>query len=207
MIKRVLLLLALLLGAVGCTDTPDSLAREYRNTTNEGLDAMMMVTSDRQAYRMNVRVFSTLRDRYDALDKKLELVRSNRTKKEFITEIFASDGVNLYFSELEVNKQRYTLEITRLRHLYGQYMDRERKRLEDLGEDPEKANENDACPNLAKIMGKGGLDSLRNQLTQPKLLQMVTQFGSWKVEEFTALHKKMMDRRGSLNAVDVELVW
>ena len=49
--KRCLLVLCLVAGLSGCTDTIDSVTREYRNANNEAIDAMMMVTSEARAGR------------------------------------------------------------------------------------------------------------------------------------------------------------
>ena len=62
--KRCLLVMCLLAGLSGCTDTIDTVTREYRNTNNEGVDAMMMVNSDAQAGIMIARIFKPSTDRY-----------------------------------------------------------------------------------------------------------------------------------------------
>ena len=72
--------LILLLALTGCIDTIDSVTREYRNTTNEAIDALMMTTSDAQAKVVVLRVFKTLDDRYKLSDHRLKTVKMNRTE-------------------------------------------------------------------------------------------------------------------------------
>ena len=111
------LLLILLLGIVGCTDTADTVMLEYRNLDNEALDAMMMVTDGNQATRMDLRIFKDLRNRYDRIDKKLNIMMINRTSKELVQEVYESTGIIMYVHESNLNRDRYKLEADRIRNL------------------------------------------------------------------------------------------
>ena len=112
--KTRLILVVILLGMLaGCTDTADSISREYRNQINEGLDAMMLVTNEATAKRMNVRVFKPMGERFTDIDRRLGIVRANRAKKEFVTEFFESDSVHMYIGEIYLNRKRFELELLR----------------------------------------------------------------------------------------------
>jgi hypothetical protein len=179
MMKYKLPLLALVFVSAGCTDDVDSVAREYRATTNEAIDALMMVTSEQAAERMTVRVLKPMAARYTAIDKKLGLVKYNRTKAEFVKEVLESDGVHIYLTDLEVNKERLALEMKRLKHLY--------KAEIDAGE---------ACPKLDELVNKEGiLDPLKKNLNEPELARMMKAFPNSKVASYDELLAKHMERR------------
>lgn len=195
-------------GAVGCTDNVDSVTREYRATTNECIDALSMITTEAHAGRMIGRVLKPARDRFKAIDDKLVIVQSNREKPEMVKEMLESDGLHLYLTDLAVNRQRYGLEITRLRNLYKQYMDRERELLVAEGVADPKFNGRDVCPNLHEILYEPLLESLRRQLTQPDLLGLMKQFPAWKVKDYDALYEKHTKRREAfLPKKEIRLVW
>src|SRR5207253_7776082 len=92
MMRFRLLLLGLVFGAVGCTDSIDTVTREYRALNNEAIDALTMITTEAKAQEMTIRVFKPMRDKYMAIDKKLTIVKSNRDKPEFAKEVLESDG-------------------------------------------------------------------------------------------------------------------
>ncbi len=188
--KPKLLLVVLIFSTVGCTDTIDTVTREYRNTNNEVIDALMMVTDEATASRIKIRVVDPSLFRYQGIDARLNIVRSNRTKKEFVKETFESDGFQLYLTDLEVNRQRLGLEIARLRNVADGYAKEKRKELDDQGLFDQPVNIAQICPDLFKLVYvEGTLKPVAEQLTQPKLLEMVAQFGDWKVEDFG----KMLD--------------
>jgi hypothetical protein len=191
--KPKLLLVILIFTMVGCTDTIDSVCREYRNTNNEIIDALMMVTDEDSADRMKKRVIDPAVFRYRDIDARLTIVRSNRTKKEFVKETLESDGFQLYLTDLEVNRQRLSLEICRLRNLAEGYEKEERKKLND----PEQpVNLASVCPTLHKfVYMEGTLQPVMEQLKQPKLLDMVAQFGDWKVEGLGEMLKAFNAKR------------
>src|SRR6185295_1072249 len=81
--KRQLLLIVLLIGVAGCDDTVDSIAREYRRPNNELIDALSQVTSEASAKDYRDRVLEPRVGRYQSIDGRLNVVRANRTKKEF----------------------------------------------------------------------------------------------------------------------------
>jgi hypothetical protein len=179
MMKYKLPLLALVLVSTGCTDDFDSVAREYRATTNEAIDALMMVTSEKAAERMTVRVLKPMAARYTAIDKKLDLVRKNRTKAEIVKEVFESDGVHIYLTDLQVNQERLDLEMKRLKHLY--------KAEIDAGE---------TCPKLDELVKEGVLEPLKKHLKESDLVRMMTkEFPNWKVPSHNDLLTKHLERR------------
>ena len=180
MMKYKFPLLTLTFLAAGCTDDVDSVAREYRATTNEAIDALMMVTSEASAHRMTERVLKPMQKRYEAIDKKLGLVKYNRTKAEFAKEVLESDGVHIYLTDLMVNHGRLALEMKRLKHLY--------KTEIDAGE---------VCPKLEELVKDKApiLEPLKKNLEEPELLRMMKEFQNWKVSSYDELLKKHMERR------------
>jgi len=180
MMKYKLPLLALIFLAAGCTDDVDSVTREYRATTNEAIDALMMVTSEASAHRMTERVLKPMQKRYEAIDKKLGLVKYNRTKAEFAKEVLESDGVHIYLTDLMVNHGRLALEMKRLKHLY--------KTEIDAGE---------VCPKLEELVKDKApiLEPLRKNLEEPELARMMKEFPNQKVSSYDELLKKHMERR------------
>jgi hypothetical protein len=192
MIRVQVLFVSLTLVVAGCVDNIDSVSREYRNANNEAMDAMMMVTSERRAEEMTRRIFKPIKDRYAALDKKVEIILGNRTKKEFAKDVLESDGVHIYLSELEVNRERYQLEIMRLKNLVKQILAHEKKLLEAEGnnEDPDP---NKVCKTLNEMCNRDeALSEVRKQLTEPKLVKYIEQFPQWKVDlnELAAVFQK-----------------
>src|SRR5205085_8117771 len=130
-----------------------------------------------------IRVFKPLQKRYEGINNKLKIVKSNREKFEYAKEVLESDGFHLYLSDLQVNGQRFALEILRLRNLRNQYVERERELLMAEGEaDPGFIDPKRVCPwihDLVEVqvggMGGGGgggdvLSSLRDNLTKPELI-------------------------------------
>ena len=178
--KRCLLVLALLAGLAGCTDTVESVTREYRNANNEAIDAMMMVTSEARAGQMTARVFKPSVERYKAIDSRLNIVQNNRLNHDFVVETFESAGLHLYLTELEVNQQRFSLEMIRLRNLTNQEKDAGRE-----------------CPNLLELLSPSGpLASLRTQLTNPKLPDMMGRFPNLKnVKDYEKLYQVFAKKR------------
>lgn len=190
--KARIAIITILLGFLaGCTDTADSVSREYRNQINEGLDALMFVTTEESAKQMSLRIFKPMGDRFTDIDRRLGIVRSNRTKKEFVTEFFESDSVHMYLSEISINRQRFALEKTRIRDLVQQY----KKRDEE-------------CPSLLALVDDGAdLGPLKTQLEQPKINEYIASFGDWKIDNFPELLAKFKAKRekfaprGGLNLV------
>ncbi len=169
----------LTLVTAGCVDTVDTVAREYRNSNNEVIDAMMVITTESQADGMTARIFKPMNDRYDAIDRKLTILITNRTKKEIVNEVYESEGVHMYLVELEINRQRYALEMTRLRNLHRQLVDAHQE-----------------CPKLDEIVNKEDtLKKLRDQLNNPEFMKLMNQFGTYKVENYPAILAKFNERR------------
>ena len=176
--------LILLTALTGCTDTIDSVTREYRNATNEALDAMAVVTSDERAEAMITRVFKPLSNRYEAIDKRLENVKNNRTRKDFVKEVFESDGTCLYLTEVAVNRQRFALEKSRLDNLIQQLVEKERAKKIEEGEANPVINEKNLCPNLSTLVNHPMyIKAVQMQLTQVKLQQVLTEIDNWMAKE------------------------
>jgi len=187
---------ALLLILVGCTDTIDTVTREYRNTTNEAIDALMLVTDEPSALRMTNRVFKPMTARYKAIDEKLNIIKVNRVKKDLVKEVYESDGFQIYLNELDMNRQRLSLEVARLCSFLKQYEKEERMRLDEEGKFNEEPNLKMVCPGIYDlVVGGTELETLRMQLVSPKLLDLVSQFSQWKVDTHRNLHDKFMERR------------
>ncbi len=189
---------------VGCTDTVDSLSREYRNANNEGIDALMMITSDVSAQQMAIRVFRPLKDRYDNIDNRLKAVQNNSTNENFVTTTFQSNNVHLYLTELGVNRQRFTLEMLRLRRLTNSLMEKK------LAEDP-KAQPADVLPGLYEVVLKEGtLSALQMNIKSPKLIfDYMVNFPNLKnVKNYDKLHENFKKLRTSLTYAppDIKLV-
>jgi|ERR1043165_6330095 hypothetical protein len=183
MMKRNMVFLCLALLLAGCTDTIDTTTREYRNTTNEAIDAMMMITNNTQAKNMKIRIFKPLIDRYAGTDKRVDAVKGNRSKKEFVKEVFESDSLHIYLTELPINRQRFTLELTRLRTL--------QKKL--IEEDKE-------CTDLTELLTIDSyLGPLRKHLQNPKIVEMMQEFpGLMKTEkEYPAMFDQFEKKRKS----------
>jgi hypothetical protein len=183
----------------GCTNTIDTVTREYRNSNNEVLDAVMVVTNDEKAKEMHTRVFKHLMGRYEGIDERLKQIKANRTRAEFAKEVLESEGAHLYISELEVNCQRYSLEVTRLRSLIKHYVDERRQERIAAGEDDPVINEAEVCPGLFQLFKAGGVvDILGKQLTKPKLVdEYMRQFPDWEkdVKNLPALVKNFTAKR------------
>ncbi|MSQ95942.1 MAG: hypothetical protein EXR98_15500 [Gemmataceae bacterium] len=181
-----LCLTLLVLVFAGCVDSVDSVFREYRNSNNEAVDAMMMVTSESQADGLTARIFKPMGDRYDRIDKKLSILVINRTKKEIITETFESEGVHMYLTELEINRERFALEMTRLRDLHQQLIDAEVKELKRKGEANPQVDPQKLIPKLDDLVNKADtLKKLKDQLgTNTDLMKLMNQFGMWKMDGF-----------------------
>jgi hypothetical protein len=210
--KRNLLVLALVLALTGCTDTMDSITRELRNANNESIDALMMVTSEQQAYRMNTRVLKPLNERYSNIEYKLKAWESNRdSKKEIVEQTFNSNGFYLYIAELEVNKVRYTFEKTRLRNLYKQYQERKLEEMRVAGDNnPIITDPRGVCPELHDlIVTEAVLKNIETQLKEPKLKQMVSRFPSWEksVPNYPELHRMFLEKSKIFAPKVPQLVW
>src|SRR5258708_6294163 len=115
MMRFRLLVLGLVLVSAGCTDSIDTVTREFRALNNEAIDALMMITTEAQAKRMTVRVFRPMSEKYQAINKKLTIVRANRDKAEFAKEMLESDSFHIYLTDLQLNGARRDLEIQRLK--------------------------------------------------------------------------------------------
>ena len=219
MMKRSLLSMILIATAAGCTDTVDSISREYRNAINEAIDALETVTTDEQAQRVRVRVLQNLDIRFKEIDARFDIVNTNRTKAEMVKEVFESDSLQLYLTDLEINRQRYSLELTRLRNLYKQYIDRERELQLARGQAPGEINGRDVCPNLDALLfvdlkidrvGTQTSNGLELQLVSPKLFLVMSQFPAWaeakKVDNYDKLYGAFKAKRKSFTASNVNLV-
>jgi len=189
--KRSLLPLAVFLLA-GCTDTMDSLSREFRNANNEYLDAMTMVTDEESAQRMNQRILKPMNARCKDIEARLTIWKSNRkSNQELVEQSFDSDSLSLYFAELDANRERYKLEKVRLRNLYQHYQDREIERLKAAGDPvPVIRDPRGLCPNLHDLVIKDGFKEIETQLTNPKLAALVATYPTLKgVNNFAELHQ------------------
>lgn len=197
MMRRKLAIVPALLLLAGCTDTADSIAREYRNANNEGIDAMMMITDNNRAKRMTSRVLKPLQGRYEAISKRLEIWKSNRaTNKELVQEIYSSDSVHLYLAELPVNRQRFTLEMTRLRNLVNQYIEREQALRREEGKDEFDFDPKELCPDLYDLVNNPQvLDPLRKQLDKGELVREIEGFNNIKVADYPKLHEIFRAKR------------
>jgi hypothetical protein len=202
-----LLLMTILLGLlVGCTDTGDSIAREYRNQINEGLDAMMLVHDEASAHRMTVRIFKPMGDRFKEIDRRLNIVRTNRNKKEFTHEFVLSNSVDLYVTEvIYYNRARYQTELQRIKSLTQRELARaaEREQEPKLKEQEIKRppgvfsrsqhfwmdvpDENqapvDVCKALKQLADESALSSLAEQLKSPKMFSLINEIEQYKVTD------------------------
>jgi hypothetical protein len=198
--------MGLVLCLVGCTDTVDSVTREYRNANNEAIDAMMLVTSERRADDMIKRVFKTSTERYQAIDKRLETVERNTAKKkDFVKNVFESNGVHLYLNELEINAQRFSLEVIRMRNLAKQLVEKEKP-----GAELNDVSMQEVCPKIHELIRPGSpyLSTLRTQLESPKLVQMMEQFEAWGGSDYKdKLWPIFEKKRAVFKVPDVQLVW
>src|ERR1041385_2718370 len=141
----------LLLVLTGCTDTIDSVTREYRNGLNEGIDAMMMITDEKSAAVMRSRVFNHLPTRFKSIDEHLNTVKDNRaTNLIFATEMLESDGFQLYFTETRINADRFWVELERIEHVAGLYVKKKREEENDFASSDDDMRKK-ACPMLDKF--------------------------------------------------------
>jgi hypothetical protein len=195
--KRLLCLTILLLTATGCVDNIESLTREYRAATNEGIDALSMITSEAHAKRMSTRVFKPMTDRFQKLDKKLDIIKNNRTKVEMVEELFDSDGLHIFLSDLIVNRQRFALEIIRLRAL-------EKHLVDEAGA---QDNPRTACPALHDLLNMAeALKPLRRQLTDNEIYRLLDQLPAWKTKNYEEMYAKFEKRRPTFEPKRVLLV-
>jgi hypothetical protein len=198
MMSRCSLILGLVFLLAGCTDNVDSVTREFRNLNNEVIDAMMTVTTEKQAARMKARIFKPMRERYSEIERKLKIVRANRDKKPFVKEVMESDGMQVYLTDLAVNRQRFALEMVRLRNVHKQLLD---------DADPQVGPQK-VCPILHEMVTKEDFfEPLRKQLYSPTLVGMLLEFPRWKVEEYDDMFMKFAKRRQAfLPPRDIQLV-
>jgi hypothetical protein len=130
---------------------------------------------------MTERIFKPMKDRYGNIDRKLGIVKDNRGPTDFAKEVLESDGMQLYLSDLQMNVQRYGLEMTRLRNLHKQILDREREVLMESGDANPKIKPEEICPKLhALVTKKENLDVLEKQLLQPDLVKALATFPTAK---------------------------
>ncbi|MBI1830284.1 MAG: hypothetical protein HYR84_02400, partial [Planctomycetes bacterium] len=190
------LLLFGVLASAGCTDSVDSVCREYRAAINESIDALAMITTEAHAARMKIRVFAPMGKRFEDIGKRMDNVKSNRDKNEMATEMLTSDGLQIYITDLQVNRQRYGLEIVRLRNLYKQYMERERELLVNEGMNDPAIDGKAVCPVLHDLLYEGALETLRSHLVKSPILGMMSQMQTWKkVKDYPGLYLKFSERR------------
>jgi hypothetical protein len=203
MMKYKAAMLLMVFALAGCTDSVETVTRELRATTNEAIDALAMVTTEAQAARMTTRVFKPMSKRYEDIDRKLTIVKSNRTKDDMCKEVLESDGMQIYLTDLQVNRQRYALEMTRLRSVYKQILDKEKEARGG------EVKPQEVCPNLHDMLYKNDtLESLRKQLTTPDLLAMMIQFPQQKLKEYDAMYLKFLERRATFAPQrEIKLVW
>ncbi|MBM3996146.1 MAG: hypothetical protein FJ303_18645 [Planctomycetes bacterium] len=189
------LLLLFVLAAAGCTDNVNSVCQEYRAAINESIDALTVITTEAQAERMKIRVFSHLQKRFEAIGKRLDNVKLNRDETEMAAETLTSDGFQLYLSDLQVNRQRYALEIVRLRNLYKQYMAREHELLLADGVNDPKIDGKELCPVLHELLYEQSLDPVRDHLVKSPFLALLNQMPAGKAKNYAALYEKFAERR------------
>jgi hypothetical protein len=167
MMKAKWLLSLGIVALAGCTDTIDSICREYRNTDNEVIDALMMITTEEKAAEMNTRVFKGLKERYKRIDDKYKAWEINQeTNLELVKQILTSDGMHLYRAELAKNRKRFALEMQRLSKLRSQYL-----------EDAEDGDLKRVAPTL-EVMGNEAhaLGPFAEQLSGPHLEKKIYQW-------------------------------
>jgi hypothetical protein len=179
------LLLVLL---TGCVDTVDTISREYRSALNEGIDALMMVRTEAQADNVNTRVFKPLGQRFRDLEDKLK----PKQGKDFTREAMGSEGLQMYITEMDINAQRFGLEMTRLRKLMQIYVDRNREALRASGDDNPVVSESRVCPALHALITS---DVIRKELRSPKLLEFLRQAPGQKVEGYDKMYADFVAKR------------
>jgi hypothetical protein len=185
----------LVLALAGCTESPDSIALEYRNTLNEGIDAMMMATSDARAGYMISRVIKPMGDRFRATDRKLLIYETNSpTMKDFATAMMDSDGVHIYLTEMYYNRERLSMEITRIRNLIRQHVERE---AELTGQSADDINPQQVCPKLVEIVSDTVIGPMRDHMKNPPLLEKLTGLRSneKKIGNYADLYEKFLKKR------------
>jgi hypothetical protein len=198
MMKWKISLLAFLFALAGCTDNMDSITREYRNANNEVIDAMMMITTEEHAARMNVRIFKPMSARYAAIDKKLYIFGVNRaTNFEMAQAVLESDGVQLYLTDLQVNSRRFSLERLRLRNLFEKYVKESGEEVEEI-----TPKHREIAPNLYDITYGGNHplnDTIQKQFTASEVVKLILSFPNTKgVKDnkgFDALYMKFAKKR------------
>jgi hypothetical protein len=147
MTKAKSLVVVAILALTGCTDTIDSISREYRNANNEVIDAVMAITSEQKAKDINARIFKTIPERYKKMDDKLKNYETNQaTNLEMVTNYLTSDGVQLLIADRKANVKRFDVAMKRLKELYEQYINEAR---EAQGND---FDENAVAPTIRDII-------------------------------------------------------
>jgi len=143
--KRTAAALLLLVTAVGCVDSANTMARDLRNLNNEVIDALMMVTNDQKAKTVGERVLAEYSERMTLLDDRFKNW-DMRDTAEKANELFRSDNFALLLIENKANKDRLNTEMKRLALLQQQ-----------IGGE---------APNLTEFMGKASttMNSLRQNL-------------------------------------------
>ena len=149
---KLILMLLFLLVVSGCTDSVETVTREYRAANNECIDALMMVTNEAQAKQLTIRIFKPMESRYGEINRKLGLVKLNRSDAEFVKECYESDSLHLYLTDLQINAQRLTLEMLRIRRLVNALVEREEEALRAAGDANPKVHPKDICPFLLDLV-------------------------------------------------------
>jgi len=206
-VKRVFLLILLALGGAGCSDNPDTLAREYRNLNNEAIDALMLTTSERRARLANEKIFGRYQERLQEIDRRFGIWETNADEKLMTIDVLSSESVITLIAENKTNQDRLAAETTRLSKLLRDMTEQEAARRRELGENP-AVDTKEVWPNLHELVYSGRTKALNEQLTKGgKFAALVAKITGpqWKYkpppeiqkaleDNFTSLYKKLSDR-------------
>jgi len=166
---------------------------------------MTFVTSERTAKEKLVRVFKPMVARFKDIDERTQKVLNNSpSKMEFVKNAYESESVHLYLTEMQINTQRYALEVNRLRNLVKQEIEHEKAVREKRG-DPLDFDEREVCPTLYDIaMREQEIDAIKNQIKTSKLMELIDQTASrGKIENYEKLLETFKKKREAFAPKDL----
>jgi hypothetical protein len=164
----------------GCSnDSAQSLSRDYRNISNECIDALMMVTGESRAKFANDRVLKPFADRIGKVDNRTQLYEQNTDDKVVMLQMVDTESVAILVAEGQINRTRFKLEQDRIKNLLGTLVGNEVEKRKAEGEANPIVKASEKWPNLNDIAMGSSTAKLREYLDKgPMLTKLFEKFGT-----------------------------